>query len=82
LGLFGFDKLLIPWIASESIKPTGKKKLQGHPIFFLSREKVRKNKIFKNSELETGPLFSNTSPSESVNGFLFGFDGSLANNEL
>jgi hypothetical protein len=56
--------------------------LSGHPILFLSREKVRKNKIFKNNELKTGPLFRNTSPSESVHGFLFGFDESLANNEL
>jgi hypothetical protein len=55
---------------------------QGHPILFLSREKVRKNKIFKNNELKTGPLFRNTSPSESVHGILFGFDESLANNEL
>jgi hypothetical protein len=54
----------------------------GHPIFLLSREKVRKNKIFKNNELETGPLFRDTSPSESVDGFLLGCDESLANNEL
>jgi hypothetical protein len=54
----------------------------GHPILFLSREKVRKNKIFKNNELKTSPLFGNTPPSESVHGFLFGFDESLANNEL
>jgi hypothetical protein len=56
--------------------------IEGHPILFLSREKVRKNKIFKNNELKTGPLFRNTSPSESVDGFLFGFDESLAHNEL
>ena len=42
----------------------------GHPILFLSREKVRKNKIFKNNELKPGPLFVNTPPSESVDGFL------------
>jgi hypothetical protein len=54
----------------------------GHPILILSREKVRKNKIFKNNELKTGPLFRNTPPSESVHGFLFGFDESLANDEL
>ena len=54
----------------------------GHPILLLSREKVRKNKMFKNNELKTGPLFRNTSPSESVHGFLFGFDESLAHNEL
>ena len=49
---------------------------------FLSREKVRKNKIFKNNKLKTGPLFRKTSPSESVHGFLFNFDESLANDEL
>jgi hypothetical protein len=54
----------------------------GHPILFLSREKVRENKIFKNNELGKGSLFRNTSPSESVYGFLFGSDESLANNEL
>jgi hypothetical protein len=59
-----------------------REKQLGHPILFLSREKVRKNKIFKNNELKTGPLFRNTSPSESVHGFLFGFEESLANNEL
>ena len=42
----------------------------GHPILFLSREKVRKNKIFKNNELKPGPLFVNTPPSESFDGFL------------
>jgi len=40
----------------------------GHPILFLSREKVRKNKIFKNNELKTSPLFWNTSTSESTHG--------------
>ncbi len=54
----------------------------GHPILFLSREKVRENKIFKNNDLKTGPLFRNSSPSESVHGFLFGSDESLANDEL
>jgi hypothetical protein len=54
----------------------------GNPILFLSREKVRKNKIFKNNDLKTGALFRNTSSSESVHGFLFGFDESLAHNEL
>jgi len=58
------------------------KRGRGHPIFFLSREKVRKNKIFKNNELEKGPIVLNTSPSESVQGFLLGFDESLAKNEL
>jgi hypothetical protein len=53
--------------------------LLGHPILFLSREKVRKNKIFNNNDLKTNPLFGNTSPSESVHGFFFGFDESLAN---
>jgi hypothetical protein len=56
--------------------------IEGHPIFFLSREKVRKNKIFKNNELKIDPLFGNTSPSDSVHGFVFDFDDSLANNEL
>jgi hypothetical protein len=46
-------------------------------IVFVKR-KSKKNKIFKNNELKTGPLFRNTSPSESVHGFLFGFDESLA----
>jgi len=54
----------------------------GHPILFLSREKVRENKIFKNNELKTGPLFRNTSPSDSVHGFVFDFDEFLTNNEL
>jgi hypothetical protein len=36
----------------------------------LSREKVRKNKIFKNNEFKTGSLLRNTSPSESFYGFL------------
>ena len=54
----------------------------GHPIFFLSREKVRENKILKNNKLKTGPIFRNTPPFESVYGFLLGFDESLANNEL
>jgi len=36
----------------------------------LSREKVRKSKIFKNNELKPDPLFVNTPPSESVDGFL------------
>jgi len=49
---------------------------------FLSREKIRKKKIFKNNELKTSPLFGNTPPSESVGGFLFGFGESLANDEL
>jgi len=56
--------------------------LRGHPILFLSREKIRKNKIFKNNKLKTGPLFRKTSPSESVHGFLFDFDESLAHDEL
>ena len=56
--------------------------IEGHPILFLSREKVRKNKIFKNNELEKGSLFRNTSPYESVYGFLFGFDEFLTNDEL
>jgi hypothetical protein len=51
-------------------------------MLLLSREKVRKNKIFKNNKLKTNPLFGNTSPSESVHGFLLGFDESLANDEL
>jgi hypothetical protein len=51
-------------------------------MLFLSREKSKKNKIFKNNELKTGPLFGNTSPSESVHGFLFGFDESLVLDEL
>jgi hypothetical protein len=55
---------------------------QGHPIFFLSREKARKNKIFKNNELKIDPLFGNTPPSDSVHGFVFDFDEFLANNEL
>jgi hypothetical protein len=38
---------------------------------FLSREKVRKNKIFKNNELKTDPFFRETSPSDSVHGFAF-----------
>jgi len=41
---------------------------QGRSILFLSREKVRKNKIFKNNELKIDPLFGNTSPSDSVHG--------------
>jgi hypothetical protein len=45
-------------------------------------KKVRKNKIFKNSELKIDPLFRNTSPSNSVHGFVFNFDDSLASNEL
>jgi hypothetical protein len=56
--------------------------LSGHPILFLSRRKSKKNKIFKNNELKTGPLFRNTSGAESVHRFLFGFDESLATNEL
>ena len=54
----------------------------GHPIFFLSREKARNNKIFKNNELKIDPLFGNTSPPDSVHGFFFDFDEFLANNEL
>jgi len=55
--------------------------LRGHPVLFLSREKIRKNKIFKNNKLKTGPLFRKTSPSESVHGFLFNFDESLSNHD-
>jgi len=54
----------------------------GHPIFFLSREKSKKNKIFKNNELKIDPLFRNTSPSNSVHGSVFKFGESLANGEL
>ena len=50
------------------IDPTLKQR--GHPILFLSREKVRKNKIFENNELKMGPLFRNTPPFESAHGFL------------
>jgi len=56
--------------------------IEGRPIFFLSREKVKKNKIFKNNELKIDPLFGNTSPSDSVHGFVFDFDEFLANDEL
>ena len=49
---------------------------------FCQDKKVKKNKIFKNNELKTGPLFRNTSPSDSVHGFVFDFDEFLANNEL
>ena len=71
------NRVIIPSEVWEALHRSG-----GHPILFLSREKVRKNKIFKNNELKTGPLFRNTPPSESVRGFLFGFDESLANDEL
>ena len=63
----------------EDLKDKGN---EGHPIFFLSREKARKNKIFKNNELKIDPLFGNTPPSDSVHGFVFDFDEFLANNEL
>src|SRR4030067_2669867 len=43
---------------------------RGHPILFLSREKVRKNKIVENNELKMGPFFRNTPPFESAHGFL------------
>ncbi len=50
---------------------------------FLSREKVIKNKIFINNELEIAPAAENTSPFESLQGlFDFGFDESLAHDEL
>jgi hypothetical protein len=49
---------------------------------FCQEKKVRKNKIFKNNELKIDPLFGNTSPSDSVHGFVFDFDESLTNNEL
>jgi hypothetical protein len=45
---------------------------------FCQEKKVRKNKIFKNNELKIDPLFGNTSPSDSVHGFVFDFDESLA----
>jgi len=48
---------------------------------FCQEKKVRKNKIFKNNELKIDPLFGNTSPSDSVHGFVFDFDEFLANNE-
>jgi hypothetical protein len=41
----------------------------GHPILFLSREKVRKNKTFKNNNFKIVPISENTSPFESVLGF-------------
>jgi hypothetical protein len=69
-------------MAQGTIPLMSLKQRWGHPILFLSREKVRNNKIFKNNELKTGPLFGNTSPSESVHGFLFNFDESLANQNL
>ena len=56
---------------------------QGDILYsFCQEKKVRKNKIFKNNELKIDPLFGNTSPSDSVHGFVFDFDEFLANNEL
>jgi hypothetical protein len=60
----------------------GRMEQRGHPILFLSREKVRKNKIFKNNELKTSPFFRNTPPSESAHGLPLDFDESLTYNEL
>ena len=55
----------------------------GHPILFLSREKVRKNKPFKNNRFKMIAYPANTSPFKSLRGlFNFCFDESLANDEL
>jgi len=56
---------------------------RGHPILFLSREKVRKNKTFKNNRFKMTAYRGNTSPFKSLRGLSnFCFDESLAHNEL
>jgi hypothetical protein len=50
---------------------------------FCQEKKLEKNKIFINNELEIAPVAENTSPFESLQElFDFGFDESLANDEL
>jgi hypothetical protein len=60
-----------------------REKLGGHPILFLSGEKVRKNKSFKNNRFQIAAYPDNTSPLKSLRGlFNLCFDDSLALDEL
>jgi hypothetical protein len=41
---------LSPWLVDKSALLDEERRKGGHPILFLSRERVRKNKTFKNNE--------------------------------